>query len=59
MSIWADCDICKTPGPCELIDSQLLCDDCYDDYQAQLEEEEYCDGDCEVCDEWEECESHY
>jgi len=34
----ADCDICKTLGPCELIDGQCLCDDCYDDYQAQLEE---------------------
>ena len=62
MSIWADCDICKTLGPCELIDGQCLCDDCYDDYQAQLEENDpknYCDGNCADCDEWEECESHY
>ena len=62
MSIFADCDICGTPGPCELVDGQFLCDDCYFDYQTDLEESDpdyYCDGDCIDCDDWENCESYY
>jgi hypothetical protein len=62
MSIWADCDICGTLGPCNLVDGLCLCDYCFDDYQADLEEnnpENYCDENCADCDYWEECGNSY
>lgn len=59
MSVLTQCDICGIVDFCVVIDGLTLCDVYWSDYEQENDIEEFCDGDCRDCDNWEDCESHY